>query len=196
MPEPSALEHELHALAGLLRKLETEYNMYFAGRTSRPPLESRAIVERAVRRFDRAHFETPVLRFQFTTLQSRYSSFADLWDRGVRAREEGRPGPFSRKPQDAGQEGAAGDHVVHVTAFSDPVQEIDKLRDLYDALMQARRETGRDIVPFHRFAQLVKQQVSTLRRRNPRDTVSFRVSTCDGKVSLKARAVRASSGKE
>ena len=98
MPQPSAFERELQALAAQLKKVEAEYTMYFSGRAGRPPVESRAALDRAFKRFDRVPFDSPVSRFQFTTLQARYSSFSDLWDRGVRAREEGRGGPFMRTP--------------------------------------------------------------------------------------------------
>ena len=47
MSEPASLERELQALAVQLRKMETEYTMYFAGRTPRPPFESRAALDRA-----------------------------------------------------------------------------------------------------------------------------------------------------
>ena len=53
---------------------------------------------------------------------------------------------------------------MHVTAFSDPMREMDKLHSLYDSLMDARREVGDDVVPFHRFAALVKDQVTKLQR--------------------------------
>ena len=52
---------------------------------------------------------------------------------------------------------------MHVTAFRDPMREMDKLHTLYDSLMDARREAGEDVVPFHRFAALVKDQVAKLR---------------------------------
>jgi hypothetical protein len=171
-----------------LKKVEAEYTMYFSGRTGRPPIESRAALERAFKRFGRTPFDSPVTRFQFTTLQARYSSFSDLWDRGVRAREEGRGGPFMRQPPAV--PAPASDEVVHATAFRDPVQEMAKLRDLYDALMDARRDEGHEVVPFHRFATLVREQVKALQDRHPGDQVWFRVTRQAGKVNLTARAVR------
>jgi hypothetical protein len=188
----SGFERELQALEAQLKKVESEYTMYFSGRTNRPPVESRAALDRAFKRVDRTPFESPVLRFRFSTLQARYSSFGELWDRGVRAREEGRAGPFARPaPEPAA---APQDEVVHAATFRDPVQELDKLRELYDALMQARREEGRAAVPFHKFASLVKDQVQTLQARHPGDQVWFRVTRRDGKVSLAARAIRHGSG--
>jgi hypothetical protein len=186
VPKPSALERELHALAAQLKKVEAEYTMYFSGRSGRPPIESRAALDRAFKRVDRLPFETPVTRFQFTTLQARYSSFSDLWDRGVRAREEGRGGPFVRSlPANAPVE---PDQLLHAAVFRDPLQEMDKLRELYEALMQARRDDGQAAVPFHRFASLVRDQVRTLLERHPGDEIRFLVTRHDGKINLTARA--------
>src|ERR671921_3008481 len=95
MPEPSEIHRDLMTLEAELRKLEAEYNMFFAGRAPRPPWETRGRVEAIVKRWDRGHIETALDRFRFQTLQSRFASFVDLWDRGQRAREEGRPGPFA-----------------------------------------------------------------------------------------------------
>lgn len=93
MKEPSSVDRDLKTLETELRRLEVEYNQYFAGRTPRPPLETRRRVAGLVRQLDRQRLSNYAERFRFTTLQSRFQTFADLWDRGLRAREEGRPGP-------------------------------------------------------------------------------------------------------
>ena len=98
MPDATELERELQILESELRRLEGEYNMYFAGRLPRPPWETRSRVEALVKKLDRSHIQNYGDRFRFSTMQSRFSAFIDLWDRGLRAREEGRPGPFARKP--------------------------------------------------------------------------------------------------
>lgn len=188
MAKPGGVERELQALAAQLRKVEAEYTMYFSGRTARPPLESRAALDRAFRQYDRAHFETPALRFQFQTLQARHSSFSDLWDRGVRAREEGRPGPFARPPAPGSV--PATEEVVLSTSFSDPAREADKLHDLYEAMMEVRRAEGQDAVPFHKFASLVREQVRALQERHPGDEVRFKVTRREGKAHLTAQAVK------
>ena len=55
MPEPQHdLERDLRQLEVSLRKLETEYNQFFAGLLPRPPVETRARVEKLFRRYDRA----------------------------------------------------------------------------------------------------------------------------------------------
>src|SRR4051812_19855020 len=97
-----------------LKKLEAEYNMFFAGRLPTPPWETRAQVESIVKKFDRGHIQNYGDRFRFQTLQSRYAAFIDLWDRGLKAREEGRPGPFAQKPKAAEPKSKRPeDHILH-----------------------------------------------------------------------------------
>jgi hypothetical protein len=79
--------------------------------------------------------------------------------------------------------------VLHVASFKDPVRELDKLTELYDSLSEARREVGEEVVPFHKFAELVKGQVQKL-RESGNDEVAFRVGVKNGKVSFTARAFK------
>ena len=95
-PEQASLEGDLRRLETELRLLEVEYTKFFAGSRARPPVESRARVEAIIRRWDRVAIQGSSKRYRYNTLQLRFRTFANLWERGLRAREEGRPGPFSR----------------------------------------------------------------------------------------------------
>jgi hypothetical protein len=141
-----------------------------------------------VKQFDRAYIPNTGDRFRFNTLQSRYAAFIDLLDRGLRAREEGRPGPFAHKERAKEKKGPE-DRILHVASFHDPVREIDKLTDLYESVADAKREVGDPQVPFHKFAELVKTQVAKLRQSGSPE-VAFRVAVKNGKVSFTARALK------
>jgi hypothetical protein len=206
--EQSDLERDLRLLESSLRKLETEYTMFFAGTLPRPPVEDRARVEKLLRRYDRAYIQSYADRFRLNTIQARFIRFADLWDRGLRAREEGRPGPFGRSyrdgppappppavsspepeapvaPQAAAPRApqAPADRVV---TLSDPADRT-KVLALYESLIEARRATGnQDPFPFQRFAQMIKTQVTKIQEGGSGD-VSFKVSVKDNKVSFVAR---------
>jgi hypothetical protein len=189
--EPSSdIDRDLQVLEAELKRLEAEYNMFFAGRLPRPPWETRGRVDALVKRLDRMRLANYGDRFRFSTLQARYSTFIDLWDRGLRAREEGRPGPFSQtRTVEKQQPQKPDDRILHVTTFSDPVREIEKLRDLYHSLAEARAEAGDDQIPFHKFAELVKAQVSTMKEKGSPE-VAFRVAVKDGKVAFTARGLK------
>jgi hypothetical protein len=196
VPDAPNLDRELHTLEAELRKLEGEYNMYFSGRRPRPPVETRARVEQLVKRMDRAYIQNYGDRFRFSTLQARLAAFADLWDRGLRARDEGRPGPFARKqpePPKAPPKPSKGeDRIVYVTAFRDPMKEMDKLHDLYDTLREAREELGEENMPFHKFTELVKKQFAKLKKDGAPE-VAFRVAVKDGKLNLTAKGLKGAS---
>jgi len=201
MASPGELERDLNLMTVELRKLEGEYTMYFAGRSPRPPVEQRARVEALFKKWERAYVDNLALKFRLGTLQSRFQTFAELWERAMRAREEGRRGPFVRHPASvppaqvpsppatttqAPSRQARGDGVVHSASFSDPTREADKLRALYQSLSEARRQAGEAEVPFERFADLVGKQVRALKKTGDAE-VDFRVAVKDGKVSLTAR---------
>lgn len=189
MPELNEVQKDLQVLAAGLKQLEAEYNMFFAGRLPRPPWETRNRVQALVKKWDRAYIQSAADRFQFDTLQRRFMTFVDLWDRGLRSREEGRPGPFGAPPPKTAPERKPDHTVVHVTSFQDPMREMDKLHGLYDSLMDARRDAGDEVVPFHRFAALVKDQVGKVRAGGAEE-VAFRVTVTDGKVNFTVRGVK------
>jgi hypothetical protein len=191
VPEPKELQRELQILESDLRKLEGEYNMYFSGRLPRPPWETRSRVEATIKKLDRSGIPNYGDRFRFTTLQSRFAAFVDLWDRGLRAREEGRPGPFAqRTPAETKKAPAKSeDKVLFTASFKDPLKEMDKLHDLYDTLREAREQRGEQNIPFHKFTELVKAQVSKLKKDGAPE-VAFRVSLKEGKLNFTARGLK------
>ena len=190
MAELTDLQKDLLTLAAELKRLEAEYNMFFAGRLPRPPWEARGRVEAMIKRHDRGHITGTADRFRFEMLQARFQKMIEVWDRGLRAREDGRPGPFAQpRPQAPPRPEIDKSKVLHVTALRDPLREMDKVHALYDSLMEARRGLGEDVVPFHRFAALVKDQVSKLRDAGTGE-VAFRVAVKDGKVNFTVRGLK------
>jgi hypothetical protein len=185
MPDYTEVQRDLQTLAAELKRLEAEYNMYFSGRTPRPPWETRHRVAALVKKWDRGYIETAADRFMFDNLQRRFMKLLELWDRGVKSREEGRGG-YGQAPPRTPTKPPAEQRILHVTALKDPAREMDKLHSLYDSLMDARREAGDEVVPFHRFAALVKDQVAKVRETGA-DEVAFRVTMADGKVNLTVR---------
>ena len=96
--DPLDPTRDLQQLTADLQQLEGEYNMFFAGRLQRPPWETRARVEGVLKRWGRRRLDRSADRFRFEALQSRFAALSALWERGLRAREEGRPGPFAAAP--------------------------------------------------------------------------------------------------
>ena len=194
MADPtSEFQRNLELLESALKQLETQYNMYFAGRLRRPPLENRTRVDAMVKRLDRESVGNYADRFRFTTLQTRYAKFVDLWDRAIRAREEGRRGPFSAARSEGAPHGLVEERVLYAATLSDPLREMDKVEQLYEQLSQARREADPDAAPvaFHKFVEDVRKEIGALSSTGRRE-VAFHVTVKGRTVGL---SVHGSDGK-
>ena len=82
-----------------VRRLEAEFNMFFAGRLPRPPWETRARVAALMKKTDQSFIRNTADRFRFESLQNRYQKFLELWERQMTNRELGRPTMGARKPE-------------------------------------------------------------------------------------------------
>ncbi len=92
-----------------IRRLEAEFNMFFAGRLPRPPWETRAKVAALVKKHDQGAIRNTADRFRFESLQNRYQKFLELWERQMTNRELGRPiiggqPPATAKPKEKEKE--------------------------------------------------------------------------------------------
>ena len=168
-----------------IRRLEAEYNMYFAGRLPRPPAETRARVAALVKKHDQSFIRNTADRFRFESLQNRFSKFLELVERQMTNRELGRPTmgvkraePPRPDPKDV--EKKRGAVVVKFGANADP--DAGRVKELYEKLAAAKQEVGEKPIALERFQALVKDQVAKLGADGSK--VAFRIDTKDGKVSL------------
>src|SRR5262249_10305410 len=88
-----------------------------------------------------------------------------------------------------GAKGRREARVLHVASFREPTSEMDKLHELYNRLAEARREAGEESVPFHKFADLGKDQGKKLREKGSPE-VGVRLAVKDGKVNFTARGMK------
>jgi hypothetical protein len=205
----SEFDQEMRKLEAEIKRLEAEYNMFFAGRLPRLPWETRARVEAMVKRYDRMNLRNTAEQFRFQTLQAKFQAFVDLWERQLKAKEEGRPvrgrrpAPAADPPPAPAAPPAAGasrasrhdedkpaTRVVAVTTLRDPAAEGERMKALYEQLSVARKEAGEKPVPFEAFKQVVRAQVTKL--GTGQGEVAFRVAVQDGKVTLTAKALKGS----
>ena len=131
-----------------LKRLEAEYNMFFAGRLPRPPWETRARVDGAGQA-PRSHSTSPTTASASASRRCR-PAYAQV-HRSVGSRAAGARRRTarvrSRSREDCGDAAEAGpkDRVVCVTTFSDPMQRNGaRCRSSTNSLAEARRESGQE----------------------------------------------------
>ncbi len=190
----SDFDKEMQHLEAEIRRIEAEYNMFFAGRLPRLPWETRTRVEALVKKHDRSFIRNTADRFRFESMQNKYAKFCELWERQLSQMEGGRPkrGGGARPPAAtprAAEKASAPEHPDHVVRFSSAGADDDRVKELYEKLAEVKQAAGEAAVPIERVAALVKAQVEKYAAEG--SEVAFRVALKDGKVSLTVKPVRA-----
>lgn len=195
-PPKSDFDKEMQHLEAEVRRLEAEYNMFFAGRLPRLPWETRTRVEALVKKHDRAFIRNTADRFRFESLQNKYVKFCELWERQLNTMEGGRPKRGGMKPPPPAPprtvdraEQAPQAVPERVIRFSSGGADDDRVRELYEKLAEMKQAAGEAAVPMDRVAALVKAQVQKYAADG--SEVAFRVGVKDGKVSLTVTPVKA-----
>jgi hypothetical protein len=192
-----ALADDLDRLDSSIRQLHVKWDMFFSGAEKKPPLELQGQVETLLKKYGNSEIRNNGERFRFQTLTARFTTFNELWQKRLRAREEGKVfglhglraeqvvPPAPPRPEPRAAERPAEFRVA------DPRRDDGAVRQLYESFVKERRRTGEGQAPaFDSFRQLIAQQTERLRSEKGAKAVDFRLETKDGKVSLKARLVK------
>ena len=210
-PPISEWEKQMKHLDAEIRRLEAEFNMYFAGRLPRPPWETRTRVTALVKKYDQGYIRNTADRFRFETLQARFQKFIDICDRQMTMREMGRSLPGAKRTSQGAMpsapaqgaehdaKGAPGAKSVVERARQTAEKKTDQgekvvkfgradagadsqVKELYEQLAAAKKQVGEAPVAYERVAALVKAQVSKFADESTK--VAFKIALKDGKVSL------------
>jgi hypothetical protein len=199
-----ATEDDLDQLERMMHQLQIEWEKFFGGMEKKPPVELRGRVEVIIKRYAYTEIRNNTERFRYQTLSSRYNTFNELWNKRMRAIEEGRPlglhgriaaaatpvraAPPAPPPARAAVAASAGGSEFRVRS---PDKDESAVRALYDRFLQARQQAGeKGTVKFDNFQKLISQQASKIMADKGAQAVDFRLETKEGKVSLKAKVVK------
>ncbi|HEU5162734.1 MAG TPA: MXAN_5187 C-terminal domain-containing protein [Thermoanaerobaculia bacterium] len=186
-----------------LRKLKTQYDLFFSGHRKLPPLQDRRRLDAMVHEIGKDRIRDNSARFRFNTLLGRYNQFRELWGRKMREREEG-PLDFRRRsaafgnpepqaapapaapPRPATGTMAGGESYVKVTEATTAAAA----QRLYEQIAEAQKQLGKGGLTLAQVEQIVRSQSDQMRSKFAVDAVGFRVEIADGKVKLKAKPLQ------
>jgi len=198
-----ALEDDLDILERQIRLLQIEWDKFFGGVEKKPPNELRARVDQLVKKYAYTEIRNNAERFRYQTLSSRYATFNELWNKRLRAIEEGRPlglhgvherhapPPPPPPPVPAAAARRAPGSGSGEVRVKDPAADGAAMRSLFESFVAARRAAGESgPVKFESFQKVISQQAARILSEKGAQAVDFRLETKDGKVSLKAKPVK------
>ena len=197
-----ALPDDLDRLDVAIRQLQVKWDLFFNGQEKKPPSDLQGQVEAIVKRYANSEIRNNGERFRYQSLCARYTTFNELWQKKLRAREEGKafgvhglraeqlpppPAP-SAAPPSREQRRAAAPGEIRVV---DAARDTDAVQALYNRFVEERIRAGEAHAPvFENFRDLIRQQTERIRAEKGAQAVDFRLETRDGRVSLKARIVK------
>jgi hypothetical protein len=186
----ASIDDQLTRLEDDIRRLKIEFDIYFNGASKRPPYDTKGRVETILKRLGDDRSLSFAERYRFNTLMARYNAFRDLWRRTMQGREEGKD-PVSAARATAKRE-AVESFSKTTLVCQDASREVETVKNLYDALVDAKTKCGEPIddFSFPRFHRLIASKAETLKTRLKCERVSFSVDVEGGHVSFKARAER------
>jgi hypothetical protein len=180
------VEEQLVRLEDDIRRLKVEFDTYFNGAAKRPPYDTKGRVETLVKRLADERTLSYAQRYHYNSLVARYTSFMQLWRRTMQDREEGRGTRGRRQaPPTPPAEPKPATFVC-----SDPRGDVQTVRGLYAALVEARRRCGESTedLSFPHFHRMVAEKSEALKQRAGCERVHFSVAVRDGRVQFKAKA--------
>lgn len=202
----ATVDEELGQLDRDIRQLKIEYEQYFGGGRPRPPTDTIWRIEQLIKKYgERGAQLNFSQRFRLNNLSQTYAKYQEMFRKRLRAREEGTVqrhyGAAARAieaerdrrkpaapPSAPAQEERAARVPSYAASFSDPSREKEKVEELYNVLLSAKRQAGEktDSLNFEGFQQFVRTKTEQLRKKG-KGEVEYTVSVEGGQVKLKAK---------
>jgi hypothetical protein len=179
------IDQDLDRLEYEIRRLKVEYDIYFNGGTLRPPLDTKGRVETAIKRIYDHRGMSFGQRFRYNSLVARYNVMRELWRRQTQEREE------SGRPPTAESHTALREHLA-VIRCNDPEHEREKVSELYDYLVAAKRECGERLgaLSLEVFTEFLTSRAQYIKDHLASESVDFIVGVDNGRVKFAARPAR------
>jgi hypothetical protein len=211
----ATVDEDLSTLEKDIRQLKVEFDMYFGGGRKRPPTDIQWRIEQMIKRYsERGGQMNFSQRFRFNNLTQSYAKQSEVWRKRMKQKEEGtverhfgaaaRAIEAQRKKEEAARPKeepeaapaggrrpapASGPAPVFQIACADPDKEQDKVQQLYQRLVEAKRQAGEktDSLTLENFSEFVRQKTQQLKKQKKTEQVEYAITVEDGQVRLKAR---------
>ena len=188
---------DIGVLERALDSLIKDWERFFGGVRQVPPQIERTRLERRLRLYDDEAVRGAA-RFRLQQLQHRFSTYAQMWDRMLREREEGRGRSAAMLRATARSQATAAAARANVQPDAEQPASVDSGQgdDLYERFVEAKRQVGQTArVDAETFASQIAAQREKLEKKLGGE-VRFEVVVDGDKVKLAARKRSTAEGRE
>jgi hypothetical protein len=185
-----------------LAELRKAWDLYIQGIERIPPIPETEAFQKALEKFRRESAMWKLSqKFPVRTLQSKFTTYKNMWDRNMKQIEDGTHRRTkakrdmlekARKEHEAAEKAAAtkgnGAAPKRAAAAGGGGGGDDaKMRKLYDVYMKARKRTGDSSnLSYEALRAKIQKQMPVLKKKHGGKDVEFKVVLKNGKAVLKA----------
>ncbi|MBI3399586.1 MAG: hypothetical protein HY026_10235 [Deltaproteobacteria bacterium] len=188
------IKEDLDMLDSKISKLRADYEQYFVKTLKKEPSALRDEIDRLILRYSNQRINSTSLRFRYSTLTSKYTSYKQFWSRILRQIEEGTyergaafgakmpaapviPEPSQRPEANPSPSGGLKEKL--------PAAD-DKFKTVYQQFMEAKKTAGESIVDmsYEKFTQAIAQQTEKVKKDLNCNDVEYKVVVKDGKAKI------------
>jgi hypothetical protein len=195
--EATELTDELRMLDVKLKALKRDYEQYFLGSRPREPANTRREMQKAMIRLANGVIKNTGERFKFNTLNSQFVTYKRHWDDTLRKMENGtykrhifKANLHERERELKDQPAPAEDSAPEAKRVS----KTDVADEIFKHYMEAAKSCGQNTAGLTpaKLQKVMDKQAGAIKIKLGVKQVKFRVEVVDGKVKLKARALKTS----
>ncbi|MDP2681933.1 MAG: MXAN_5187 C-terminal domain-containing protein [Deltaproteobacteria bacterium] len=188
------LKEDLDILDVKINKLKVDYEQYFAKVLKKEPAVLRNEIDRIILKYSNQPTTNTSLKFRYSTLTAKYTSYKQFWNRILRRIEDGnyeRGAGFgvispaaaaNREPmQGPGATPASSEGLKKEMPDSD-----SRFKTVYQQFMDAKKscqDTSGDM-SYEKFTQAIIQQTEKVKKDMKCSDVEYKVVVKDGKTKI------------
>ena len=204
-------ERDMARMQSLFDQVKHGYDLFFSGARTDPPSRERAELDRMFKTYSNGPINRLAQQFLFSSFSNKYILHSELWNKWLRAREDGLsqdprlPAAIRKAKRDLqdlergrvaspSEPEPSPEEAERLSRQSPPArqpQDGKNIRLLYDEFLNAKLQSGEmPELDFASFENHVARQREAILKKYQGKDVIFTVKNQDGRVSLRAKVVK------
>lgn len=176
----SALDQDVQVLTQWIEQFRIDSLRFFGGDLKIPPEDLKTQIAARFRQIRSGGVQGVADNFRLNSLEARFNSQLDLYNRKLREREQGgarrtASTPADPDPMQGVVVGSGGDNNAVEVLY----------KGLY--LSTGARNPGMDL---EKFRSYIDRQAAVVRSKTGADNIQFRIAVEDGKMKIKAKPLK------
>jgi len=160
-------------------RLKAEYEQYFQRVLKREPIKLRQEIEKTILRYTGVPINNTSIKFKFSSLSSKFTSYKQYWRRTIRMIEEG---TYQRRAEGGGAAPKAPQPVEIPKAAPTAPPRKAGLKDAFDKYLNSRKKCGEPTkgVTFEKF----QKSITSKQKKLGIEGKAVKVFVKDGKTKV------------